>query len=405
MTGHPATSPPSSPFGPAFVADPYPTYAALREAAPVHQVELPDGSTVWLVTRYADVRAALADQRLSLDKANSDGSWRGFSLPPALDANLLNMDPPNHTRIRRLIAQAFGPQRIAGLRPRVEAAAEELLDRIAADGRADLVADFAGPLPVTVICDLLGVPEADRAALRGWTDVMLSPPADDPRAGARVILRLQEFLTGLIADKRRKPGDDLLSAMIAARDTGADGTTDRLSEDELTSLAFLVLFAGYENSVHLIGTSILALLRHPEQLDALRAAPELPTGAVEELLRYEPPAPVAFRRFPLTDVTIGGVSIPAGAAVLVNVAAANRDPLRFDQPELLDVHRSDSGHLTLGHGIHYCVGAPLARLELQVAVGAVLRRFPKLALAVDPADLSWRPSFRTRGLRTLPVTF
>ncbi|MFI6757592.1 cytochrome P450 [Micromonospora sp. NPDC050417] len=405
MTGQAATSPPSSPFGPDFVADPYPTYAALREAGPVHQVTLPDGSTVWLVTRYADVRAALADQRLSLDKANSDGSWRGFSLPPALDANLLNMDPPNHTRIRRLIAQAFGPQRIAGLRPRVEAAAEELLDRVAPHGQADLVADFAGPLPVTVICDLLGVPEEDRAALRGWTDVMLSPPADDPRAGARVILRLQEFLVALIADKRRRPGDDLLSAMIDARDTEADGGTDRLSEDELTSLAFLVLFAGYENSVHLIGTGLLALLQHPEQLDAVRAAPELPAGAVEELLRYEPPAPVAFRRFPLTDVTIGGVHIPAGAAVLVNVAAANRDPLRFDRPELLDVNRSDSGHLTLGHGIHYCVGAPLARLELQVAIGAVIRRFPKLMLAVDPADLSWRPSFRTRGLRSLPVTF
>ncbi|RKR86950.1 cytochrome P450 [Micromonospora pisi] len=405
MTGQAAAAPPSSPFDAAFVADPYPTYAALREAGPVHQVTLPDGSAVWLVTRYADVRAALADQRLSLDKANSDGSWRGFSLPPALDANLLNMDPPNHTRIRRLIAQAFGPQRIAGLRPRVEAAAQELLDRVAAHGHADLVADFAGPLPVTVISDLLGVPEADRAALRGWTDVMLSPPADDPRAGARVIMRLQEFLVALIADKRRQPGDDLLSAMIAARDTEADGGTDRLSEDELTSLAFLVLFAGYENSVHLIGTGLLALLRHPEQLDAVRAAPELPAGAVEELLRYEPPAPVAFRRFPLTDVTIGGVHIPAGAAILVNVAAANRDPLRFDQPELLDVNRSDSGHLTLGHGIHYCVGAPLARLELQVAIGAVIRRFPKLTLAVDPADLSWRPSFRTRGLRSLPVTF
>lgn len=366
---------------------------------------LPDGTTAWLVTRYADVRAAMADPRLSLDKANSDGAWRGFSLPPALDANLLNMDPPGHTRVRRLITQAFGPQRIAGLRPRVEAAANELLDRVAADGRADLVADYAGPLPVTVICDLLGVPAADRAALRGWTDVLLTPPADDPRTGARVIVELQEFLVQLIAEKRRQPGDDLLSAMIAARDTGADGTADRLSEDELTSLAFLVLFAGYENSVHLIGTGILALLRHPEQLDALRAAPELPAGVVEELLRYDPPSPVAIRRFPLTEITIGGVSIPAGATVLLGVAAANRDPRRFTDPELLDVHRPDGGQLTLGHGIHYCVGAPLARLELQVAISAVLRRFPKLALAVDPADLVWRPSFRTRGLRSLPVTF
>ncbi|MEV4630832.1 cytochrome P450 [Micromonospora sp. NPDC049523] len=405
MTGQATSNPPSSPFTAAFVADPYPTYAALREAGPVHRIPLPDGTTAWLVTRYAEVRAALADPRLSLDKANSDGTWRGFSLPPALDANLLNMDPPNHTRIRRLTRAAFGPQRITDLRPRVEAAAEELLDRIAADGRADLVADYAGPLPVTVICDLLGVPAQDRAALRGWTDVMLSPPADDPRAAGRVVVQLQEFMVRLIADKRREPGDDLLSAMIAARDTGSDGSTDRLSEDELTSLAFLVLFAGYENSVHLIGTGILALLRQPEQLDGLREASELPAAAVEELLRYEPPSPVALRRFPVTDLEIGGVTIPAGATVLLGVAAANRDPRRFDNPELLDVSRSDNGQLTLGHGIHYCVGAPLARLELQVAVGAVLRRFPKLALAVDPAELAWRPSFRTRGLRSLPVTF
>ncbi|AVT34248.1 cytochrome P450 [Plantactinospora sp. BC1] len=400
------------------MADPYPGFAALRTAAPVHRLTLPDGANVWLVTRYADVRAGLADSRLSLDKVNSTDGWKGFSLPPALDANLLNMDPPDHTRIRRLVRYAFGPQRIARLRPRIEAAAEELLDRIAPAGRADLVAEYAGPLPVTVIGDLLGVPEADRAALRGWTDAMLAPPADDPRAAGRAILSIQDFLVRLIADKRRNPGDDLLTALIAARDTGDEDAapgvddaargedgSDRLSEDELTSLAFLVLFAGYENSVHVIGTGLLALLRNPEQLALARNAAEPSPAAVEELLRYEPPGTVALRRFAVTDLTIGGTTIPAGATVLLCLAAANRDPERFADPDALDLERPDNAHLTLGHGIHYCVGAPLARLEAQIAIGAVLRRFPKLALAVDPAELAWRPSFRTRGLSSLPVTF
>ncbi|MDW5322455.1 cytochrome P450 [Plantactinospora sp. KLBMP9567] len=441
MTGAPQTEDrapisAASLFDARFIADPYPGFAALRTAAPVHRLTLPDGANVWLVTRYADVRAGLADSRLSLDKANSTDGWKGFSLPPALDANLLNMDPPDHTRIRRLVRHAFGPQRIARLRPKIEAAAERLLDRITPAGRADLVAEYAGPLPVTVISDLLGVPEADRAALRGWTDVMLAPPTDDARSAGRAVLAIQDLLVRLIADKRRNPGDDLLTAMIAARDTGADdaargvdgaasgapdgpGPTagggaagagrhsgaDRLSEDELTSLAFLVLFAGYENSVHVIGTGLLALLRNPEQLALVRAGAEPSPAAVEELLRYEPPGTVALRRFAVTDLTIGGVTIPAGATVLLCVAAANRDPERFADPDALDLERPDNAHLTLGHGIHYCVGAPLARLEAQIAIGAVLQRFPKLALAVDPAELAWRPSFRTRGLSSLPVTF
>ncbi|GAA3775360.1 cytochrome P450 [Plantactinospora mayteni] len=450
MTGAPPTEdrapiPAASLFDARFLADPYPGFAALRTAAPVHRLTLPDGANVWLVTRYADVRAGLADSRLSLDKANSTDGWKGFSLPPALDANLLNMDPPDHTRIRRLVRHAFGPQRIARLRPKIEAAAEGLLDRIAPAGQADLVAEYAGPLPVTVISDLLGVPEADRAALRGWTDVMLAPPADDPRSAGRAVLAIQDFLVRLIADKRRNPGDDLLTAMIAARDTGEDDTArdvdtavpgaavpgaedagadglgasaggaapdagrrggaDRLSEDELTSLAFLVLFAGYENSVHAIGTGLLALLRNPEQLALARAGAEPSPAAVEELLRYEPPGTVALRRFAVTDLTIGGVTIPAGSTVLLCLAAANRDPGRFAEPDALDLERPDNAHLTLGHGIHYCVGAPLARLEAQIAIGAVLRRFPKLALAVDPAELAWRPSFRTRGLSSLRVTF
>ncbi|MFC4106215.1 cytochrome P450 [Micromonospora zhanjiangensis] len=403
------TAPPTGAFDASFLADPYAGWAALRRAAPVHRITLPDGAPVWLVTRYPDVRAGLADERLSLDKANGTGRWRGFSLPPALDANLLNLDPPDHTRIRRLVGRAFTAARVARLRPRIEATADELLDRVAPAGRADLVADYAGPLPVTVICDLLGVPADDRSSLRGWTDRLLTPPADDPGAAGRALGALHDFLIRLIADKRREPGDDLLSGMIAVRDDG-----DRLTEDELTSLAFLVLFAGYENSVHLIGTGLLALLRRPDLLADLRGPDGsaegsldsgLPEPVVEELLRLEPPAPLAIRRFALVDLTIGGVTIPAGETVLLGIAAANRDPDRFAEPDIVDPTRPVGGQLSLGHGIHYCLGAPLARLEARTAIGAVLRRFPRVALAVDPAELTWRTSYRVRGLRALPVTF
>ncbi|WP_130510193.1 cytochrome P450 family protein [Krasilnikovia cinnamomea] len=380
-----------------FLRDPYPTYEQLRVQAPVCRVRLPDGSPVWLVTRYSDVRAALADQRLSLDKRNGDGSWQGFSLPSALDANLGNMDPPDHTRVRRLVSQAFTPRRVESLRPRIQETADALLDAAAARGSADLVRDYAGPLPVAVICELLGVPAADRDEFRSWTDTMMTPPAHDRAAAARAVGAIHAYLEKLLAAKRAEPGDDLLSALIAVRDDG-----DRLSEHELTSLAFLLLLAGYENTVHAIGTGLLTLLRHPEVLAQVRADPARLTATIEELLRLEPPSPVVLRRFPVEDLTIGGVPIPRGETVLLVVAAANRDPAEFPAPEAVDPQRSGS-HLTFGHGIHFCLAASLARTELDVAIGTVVRRFPALRLAVPDAELGWRPSFRTRGLASLPV--
>jgi cytochrome P450 len=358
----------------------------LWENAPACRAELPDGSPVWLVTRYADVRALLADPRLSVDKANGDGSWRGFALPPALDANLLNTDPPHHTRIRRLVSQAFTPRRTESLRPVIQHTADTLLDRIAGDDEADLVRDYAGPLPVAIISDLLGVPDADRDDFRLWTDTMLLPPAGDRAAAAAAIGAIHSYLRRLIAAKRADPADDLLSALIAARDSG-----DRLGEDELTSLAFLLLLAGYENTVHAIGTGVLTMLRHPG----------LPLD-VEELLRYESPATVLLRRFPTEDVDVSGVVVPRGQTVLLVVGAANRDPDAFAEPGEVRPARA-GGHLSFGHGIHYCVAAPLARIELEIAVGTVLRRFPALRLAIPPGELRWRPSFRARGLASLPV--
>jgi cytochrome P450 len=364
------------------------------DVGPARKIALPDGSPVWLVTRYAEVRAALADPRLSLDKRHATG-WAGFTLPPALDANLLNMDPPQHTRIRALVSQAFTPRRVAEMRPGVQRLADRLLDTLPSGGPVDLIAVFAEPLPVGVIGEMFAVPLEDLARLRGWTNDMVTGSRE---AAGAAIVSIHRFLSGLVAHRRAAPGTDLLSAMIAARDEG-----DRLSEDELTSLAFLLLFAGYENTVHLIGNAVLALLRDPALAAALRADPELLPSAVDELMRYDPPAPVSIRRFPTEDLTIGEVTIPMGETVLLGLAAANRDPSRWREPDVVDLGRAENPHLSLGHGIHYCLGAPLARLEGQIAIGTLLRRLPDLALAVPVEELSWRPTFRSRGLVELPV--
>ncbi|WP_431046525.1 cytochrome P450 family protein [Streptomyces sp. P1-3] len=386
------------------IPDPYTALARLREAGPVHRIRYPDGQTAWLVTRYDDVRQALADPRLALDKRHAlPGNYQGFRLPPALDANLLNMDPPDHTRVRRMVVKAFTPGRVEKMREPIRRIADALLDAVEADGGMDVIADYSGPLPVTVICDLLGVPQDDRPDFRAWTDAMVTPDPQRPELAKEAVGRMLRFYTGLIASKRAEPGDDLLSDLIAVRDD-EDGS-DGLSEDELTSLAFLILFAGYENVVHLIANSVLALFDHPELLGELRARPELIAPAVDEFARYDGPAPLAIRRFPLADTEIGGVTVPAGETVLVSLAAANRDPAHFNEPDRPNLHRGHSGHLALGHGIHYCLGAPLARLETEIALSALLERFPRLRLGVPREELRHRPTIRARGLISLPVSW
>ncbi|MFI9780330.1 cytochrome P450 [Streptomyces sp. NPDC051956] len=379
---------------------PYEVYGRLRDTSPVHRIAGPNGDPAWIVTRYADVRAALADPRLSLDKKHAlEGSYRGFSLPPALDANLLNMDPPDHTRIRRLVGRAFTAHRVEQLRTPIRETADRLLDSLGSHGSTDLIAAYAAPLPIVVICELLGIPDDRRVDFRTWTDALVAPDPSRPQAAKEAVVAMLGFFGELLAHKREQPGADLLSELITVRDT--DG--DRLSEDELTSLAFLILFAGYENTVQLIGNAVLALLRHPEQLAALRNdASQLPS-AVEECARYEGPALLAIRRFPREDMTIGGVPVPAGETVLLSLSAANRDPARFPDPDRLDLGRDVGGHVALGHGIHYCLGAPLARAEAEIALAALLDRFKEIELAQD--DLRWRPSMRARGLLTLPVTY
>jgi cytochrome P450 len=376
--------------------DPHGVFARMREAGPVHPIVAPDGSAAWLVTRYADVQAGLGDPRLALNKAHAKpGGYQGFELPPALDSNLLNLDPPDHTRLRRLAGQAFTPRRIAGLRTELERAAEELADRLAGHERVDLVKDFATPYSVGVISELLGVPTASRADFRTWTNAVLG--VDATRDGIRATVReMYAFFAHLLAAKRTAPGPDLLSALITARDDG-----DRLSEDELTSLAFLLLFAGYENSANLIAGSLLAMLSDDELRATLRADPTAVAPLVEEVARHMSPALLAIRRFATEDVELGGVAIPAGDTVFLSIAAANRDPRRFDRPDRVDLERPDTArHLSFGQGIHYCIGAPLARLEAELAVRTILDRFPE---ATRYAPATWHPSVRVRGLASLPV--
>ncbi|WP_030761602.1 cytochrome P450 family protein [Streptomyces sp. NRRL F-2664] len=390
---------------PAFLADPFPLYRELREEGPVRRVVLAGGLDAWLVTRYEDALAALSDPRLSSDVRDASDPRLLAQLPQtereSMLSNMLRSDPPDHTRLRRLVSKAFTARRVAGMRPRIQAVTDGLLDAVVPAGRADLVADFALPLPVTVIGELLGVPVDDRHEFQRWTDRMTMRGAEPPDMAVvnEAWQHMRAYVTDLIRAKRAHPGDDLLSGLITARDE-----EQRLNEDELIAMVFLLLAAGYITTVNLISGGIAMLLAHPGQLDLLRADPELLDGAIEEFLRYDGPVNPGIARFAREDIEIAGVSVPSGATVLIASAVADRDPARFPDPDRLDVTRRDNAHLAFGHGIHYCLGAPLARLEGHIAIGTALRRLPGLALAVDPDEIRWRPG-ALRGPLSLPVTF
>ncbi|UWS69870.1 cytochrome P450 [Streptomyces noursei] len=311
------------------------------------RVELPDGTPAWLVLREADVRSALADTRLSVDRSCSRNSgYKGFSLPPALDANLLNLDGDTHIRLRRLVMRAFTYRRIGDMRNDVIKAAERLSDKLDSSSTCDLVTDFATPLPLQVIGDMFDVPEEHRRPFAAWVGTMFA--LERPQQVRDSIDNIHQFLLRLVAERRREPGQDLLSALIAARDDH-----DRLTEDELVSLAFLLLSAGVQNVQHLISNGIHTLLQHPEQLAELRSEPSLLTSAVEELMRFAHPNQMSIRRFPTEPVQLGGVTIPAGDTVMLCVASANRDPARYPDPDTFDIRREDKSHLALGHGVHF----------------------------------------------------
>lgn len=389
--------------------DPFPLFAAVRGQGPVHAVTLTDGHPAWLVVGYDQARAALNDLRFSKDMhaalASGDAVVAEGLPGPAFARHMLSVDPPDHSRLRRLVSAAFTPRRVEGLRPRVQALIDELLDAIEATGpgaTVDLVAEYAFPLPFTVICELLGVPEHDRAALgRGLIGLLVPTSTPEEYAAAKACSDVVVgMLESLVEAKQADPGDDLVSALIDARDGD-----EQLSSQELLSTIFQLIVAGHDTTASLIGNGVVALLRNPGELESLRSHPDKLAAAVEELLRFDAPVPHSTFRYAVEPVDIGGVTIPSGAQVIICLAAANRDIDHYVDPDRLDIDRAESRHLAFGHGIHHCLGAPLARMEGQLALWSLLRRFPDLRLAVADEELHWGhgDGLVLRGLSELPV--
>ena len=394
------------PWSAEFVAHPYDAYAELREHAPVSRYE-PTGQ--WLVSRHQDVSALLRDRRLGRTYTHRH-THEEFGQPapdPAHepfhtlnDHGLLDLEAPDHTRIRRLVSKAFTPRMVEGLRPTVTRLADELVGGLLADGGGDLIAAVAEPLPVAVIAEMLGVPEADRGLLRPWSAAItgmfeLNPGQETARRAVTASIEFSDYLRALIRERRTRPGTDLISALIQAQEG-----SDALSEQEMVSTCVLLLNAGHEATVNTTGNGWWALFRNPDQLDLLRGSVDelLPT-AVEELMRYDTPLQM-FERWVLEDIEVAGVSIPRGSEVALLFGSANRDPARFTAPDRLDLARADNPHITFGAGIHFCLGAPLARLELAASYGALLRRAPGLRLVREP---EWQPGYVIRGLKELLV--
>jgi cytochrome P450 len=378
-----------------------PFYARLREQEPVTRVRLPFGEDAWLATRYQDVRTVLGDARFS--RAACVGRDEPRTTPQQIGGGILAMDAPDHTRLRRLVAKAFTARRVEQLRPDTTAIARELIDAMTAGGSpADLVEEFATPLPVRVICRLLGVPPEDQGDFRTWSEAIVSTTSLAPEQIMAYLGSLHSYMARLIAQRRETPTDDLIGALVQARDSD----NDRLSEQEMVELAAGILAAGHETTVTQIPNFVYVLLTHPEQLARLKADPALIGTAVEELMRFVPlGAASSFARYALEDVELGGVLVRAGEPVIGSLSSANRDGEVFADPDRLDLSRPDNPHIGFGHGVHHCLGAQLARMELQVALTTLLERLPELALAVDEKELRWKSGLLVRGLRSMPVTW
>ncbi len=376
-----------------------PLYEQLRRSEPLTRVRLPYGEEAWLATRYDDVRLILGDARFS--RAASVGRDEPRTHPHQGESGMLAMDPPEHTRLRKLIAKAFTARRVETLRPRTQEIADQLLDGMQAHGSpADLVEHFATPLPVTVICELLGVPFTDRDRFQLWSEAIISTTSLTPQQIMEYLGNLHAYIAGLIAQRRAQETDDLLGAMVKARDEDED----RLTEAELVQLSAGLLAAGHETTVTQLPNFVYVLLTNPDQLAELRADPTLIPAAVDELMRYVPlGTAAAFARYATEDVMVGDVLVRAGEPVLGALASANRDDKVFEHPDELDFHRESNPHLGFGHGPHHCVGAQLARMELQVALQTLITRFPNLELAVAEEELPWKKGMLVRGLQELPV--
>ncbi|MFC1435383.1 cytochrome P450 [Streptacidiphilus sp. N1-3] len=354
---------------------------------------------MWLVTGHAEVHAAAVDSRLSVDKrhATSAGS-AGDAMPAVLGAHLLNSDPPAHTRLRKLVSKAFAPPSVRQLQHEVQRSVDALLDTLSVGSVTDLVTQFAQPLSMSVICDLLGLPMAERRDFRGWTDTLLSPAADAATRSREAMIAMHGYLSDVVARRRQRPGADILSHLVHARDDGAG-----LTESELVGMCFLLLFGGYHNSASLISTSLLAVLTHPCHLASVRSGELAIEAVTDEALRWNPPTMLSVRRFATEPLRIDGVDIKTGDRVWLSWAAANRDPSVYEYSDRFNPWRPRSTHLAFGHGAHYCLAAALGRLEGNVALRSVVQRFPSIKLAGQAAP-EWKPSLRSRSLASLHVT-
>src|SRR5579859_4732541 len=390
-----------------FKANPFPFYAQLRAEAPVFPVKLPTKQRAWLITRYDDVLNVLKDERFAKDRRNAmtpaqlkKGPW----VPPVfrpLERNMIDLDSPDHTRLRALVHKAFTLRLIEQMRDQIQALTNELLDRAEPNGGIDLIADFALPLPLTMIGRILGVPAKDNQKFHHWSKTLISGGANrNLFVLIPTIMRFMGYLKKLVKERRAHPKDDLVTALVQAKDG-----SDQLSEDEILAMIFLLLVAGHETTVNLIGSGSLALLEHPDQLAKLRSEPALIKTTIEELLRFVCPVEMATERYAREDITIAQTTIPRGELVLAVIGSANRDANYFDHPDSLDITRKNNKHLAFGHGAHYCLGASLARLEGQIAISTLIKRMPNLRLRSAPDQLRWRGTFVLRGLEALPVSF
>ena len=377
------------------------TVVGLRERGPVHRAVLPDGTPLWVVIGYDEAAAALSDPRLSVAAMAAAGVIDSGKLTSVQRDGLLrgltSTDPPDHTRLRRLVSTAFAARQVGSMRPWISSLTDKLIDGFAPDGRVDLMSQLALPLPMLVISELLGIPEADRPRFREWSHALISGMGT-PDFPLDLALEFLDFLRVLCSDKREHPDEGLISALIRARD-GAEA----LSEDELTSMVFLMVIAGHDTTVGLIGNGVYLLLKDPGQLEAVRAEPARLPAAIEEFLRMESPVPIGTFRAALDSFEIAGTRIAAGDLVAISLQSANLSPAQFTDPERLDPGRTQGRHLAFGHGIHYCLGAPLARLEAEAAIGALLRRFPALRLEDPDAELAWSRSAFVHRLDVLPL--
>jgi cytochrome P450 len=404
--GNPPTSVYADPFTAVAPGQRHSAYRELAAGGAPRQIITPDGSPAWLITTHAQVRQVLTDPRLV--KAASPTTALTQRLVPHLSASLvthmLRFDGPDHTRLRRLVGSVFTRRRVEALAPRIQQIADTLLEELPyrswnGGGVVDLIPAYAFPLPMTVICEMIGLPEAHRDDFRGWTSTLAGGYFAEPEEFAAAASHLLDFVRQLVADKRRHPGEDLLSALVTVTDDG-----DRLTEDELTSMVWLLVVAGHETTMNLIASAVHALLTHPGQLALLRNQPELIDTAIEEVLRLDGSLHTAIPMRAVEPLEIAGVPIAVGDIVIPALMAANNDPARITNPQQLDIARADNPHMAFGHGIHFCLGAPLARLEARIAVSSLVARFPDLTLAVPADRLRWRENLLIHGLTMLPLT-